>query len=133
MYSNHVKYGEWYGLDHEPWCAMFVTWCFVMAGDKKVFSRGSRTAYAYWTEYVARSGHPLLHITSSPEPGDIVVYHHRQGHTGIFRRWTNRSAGEFEAVEGNTSNGGSQDNGGAVLVQRRITSWVPTVFVKVGE
>jgi CHAP domain len=129
--SNNVKYGIYYGLNHEPWCAMFVTYCFVSAGDKKIFSRGRYTAYAYAPEYSARAGHPYLSITSDPEPGDIVVYHHGQGHIGIFYRWTNRAKGEFQAVEGNTSNGGSQDNGGAVLIQNRDTGWVHTVFVKV--
>lgn len=131
--SNNVKYGQWYGLNRNPWCAMFVTYCFVHAGDKKIFRQGAYTAYAYAPEYSARAGHPYLSITSSPEPGDIVVYHHGQGHIGIFYRWTNRAAGQFQAVEGNTSNGGSQDNGGAVLIQNRDTGWVPTVFVHVHE
>ena len=26
--SNNVKYGSWYGQNYQPWCAMFVTWCF---------------------------------------------------------------------------------------------------------
>jgi hypothetical protein len=129
--SNNVKYGQWYGLNHEPWCAMFVTWCFSQAGDKKIFARGRYTAYAYAPEYSARAGHPYLSITSSPEPGDIVVYHHGQGHVGIFYRWTDRKAGRFQTVEGNTSSGGSQDNGGAVLIQNRYLGWAPTVFVKV--
>lgn len=25
--DNITKYGAWYGLDGEPWCAMFVSWC----------------------------------------------------------------------------------------------------------
>ena len=30
--SNRTKYGKWYGLDGEPWCMMFVQWCFAQAG-----------------------------------------------------------------------------------------------------
>ena len=131
--SNSVKYGQWYGLNRNPWCAMFVTWCFVHAGDRKIFFPGRYTAYAYAPEYSARAGHPYLSITSNPEPGDIVVYHHGQGHIGIFYRWTNRAAGRFQTVEGNTSAGGSQDNGGAVLVRDRYTGWTRTVFVHVKE
>lgn len=26
-YNNDTKYGEWYGLNHEPWCAIFCSWC----------------------------------------------------------------------------------------------------------
>lgn len=124
---NHTKYGRWYGFDGVPWCAIFVSWCFGHAGDR----HGLKTALAYQWEYWARSHSHGLSITSSPVKGDIVVYHHRDGHTGIFIRWTNRARGEFEAVEGNTSRHGSQDGGGAVLVQHRSTSWVRTVFVHV--
>ena len=30
--SNDTKYGKWYGLNNNPWCAMFVSWCFNQAG-----------------------------------------------------------------------------------------------------
>ena len=30
--SNKTKYGAWYGMDGQPWCAMFVSWCFANAG-----------------------------------------------------------------------------------------------------
>lgn len=126
---NHTPYGRWYGFDGVPWCAIFVSYCFAHAGDR----HGLRTALAYQWEYWARSHAHGLSITSNPSPGDIVVYHHGEGHTGIFRRWTNRAAGQFEAVEGNTSKSGSQDNGGAVEIQQRDTGWVHTVFVHVSN
>lgn len=25
--KNYTKYGRWYGLNGEPWCAIFVSWC----------------------------------------------------------------------------------------------------------
>ena len=25
--NNDTKYGAWYGLNYNPWCAMFVSWC----------------------------------------------------------------------------------------------------------
>ncbi len=30
--SNKTKYGKWFGLDGQPWCAMFVSWCYDKAG-----------------------------------------------------------------------------------------------------
>ncbi len=127
--SNRQKYGVWYGFNGVPWCAIFVSYCFGHAGDKY----GRKTALAYQFETWARNHQHRLSITSSPVPGDIVVYHHGQGHTGIFMEWTSKSQGRFKAVEGNTSEwGGSQDNGGAVLVQQRDTGWTRTVFVHVG-
>jgi len=29
---NDSMYGKWYGLNYNPWCAMFVSWCFDQAG-----------------------------------------------------------------------------------------------------
>lgn len=131
--SNEQKYGAWYGLDGQPWCAIFFTYCECVVGSSRIFRRGVDTAWAYWLEEQARAGHPLLHLTNDPEPGDGVVYHHGQGHIERFYRWTDRGRGEFEAVGGNTSVSGSQDNGGAVLVRRRTLSWAPTAFVRIGE
>jgi CHAP domain len=127
--TNRNPYGRWYGFDGVPWCAEFVSYCFGHAGDKK----GLKTALAFQWEYWGRAHARGLSITSSPQPGDIVVYHWGQGHTGIFKCWENQRLGTFWAVEGNTSSAGSQDNGGAVLVQPRNLHWAPTVFVRVGE
>lgn len=30
--SNRTKYGVWYGMDGQPWCAMFVSYCLYQAG-----------------------------------------------------------------------------------------------------
>ena len=30
--NDCTKYGEWYGLNYNPWCAMFVSWCAYQAG-----------------------------------------------------------------------------------------------------
>ena len=30
--NNDSKYGTWYGMPNEPWCAMFVSWCAYQAG-----------------------------------------------------------------------------------------------------
>ena len=30
--TNRVKYGAWYGMNGQPWCAMFVSWCAQQAG-----------------------------------------------------------------------------------------------------
>jgi hypothetical protein len=30
--TNSNKYGNWYGMDRAPWCAMFVSYCFYNAG-----------------------------------------------------------------------------------------------------
>ena len=30
--TNGTKYGTWYGLPNQPWCAMFVSWCARYSG-----------------------------------------------------------------------------------------------------
>ncbi len=30
--NNTTKYGEWYNLNNQPWCAMFVSWSAYHAG-----------------------------------------------------------------------------------------------------
>lgn len=30
--NDDTKYGKWYGLNNNPWCAMFVSWCANQAG-----------------------------------------------------------------------------------------------------
>ncbi len=31
-FQNGTKYGTWYGLPNQPWCAMFISWCARYAG-----------------------------------------------------------------------------------------------------
>ena len=31
-FQNGTKYGSWYGLPGQPWCAMFVSWCARYSG-----------------------------------------------------------------------------------------------------
>ncbi len=33
--NNMTPYGKWYGLNGEPWCAMFVSWSAYQAGILK--------------------------------------------------------------------------------------------------
>ena len=41
--SNDTKYGKWYGLNNNPWCAMFVSWCFDRAGlSKKIAAQNAK-------------------------------------------------------------------------------------------
>ncbi len=30
--NNNTMYGKWFGLNNQPWCAIFVSWCFDQAG-----------------------------------------------------------------------------------------------------
>lgn len=116
--TNKTKYGKWFGLDAVPWCGMFVSWCYAMAGDPlgnigflKGFA-GCQTAVAYFRKNKK--------IIRNPQPGDIVFFDWnldgRYDHTGIFVRKISDT--HFETVEGNTSLT-NNSNGGSVMVRTR--------------
>jgi hypothetical protein len=137
--SNHNKYGEWYGVDYQPWCAMFVTWCFELASadmgtDSPSFVRGSRYSYCPYVVSDARAGRYGLRTTDDPIPGDVVVYDWSYDtvydHIGIFEKWVGN--GVFHAIEGNTSYS-SNSNGGEVMRRERSKSGQGTCFVRVAE
>lgn len=119
--SNQVKYSRWYGFTG-PWCAMFVSWCYVQAGSKK-FAKGERYAYTPYLQYAIRHGwYGFRELTiSEVKGGDIVLYdwdgNGLPNHVGLFERWVDRRRGEFFAIEGNTGVGNDSDGG---RVERRL-------------
>jgi CHAP domain len=129
--TNRTKFGAWYGMDGSPWCAMFVTWCVVRAGEAlhmpTPFRRGDRWAYVPYVVSAAVGGRYELSVTSAPEPGDVVTYDwNRDGtadHIGLFADWIDRGRGTFRAIEGNTSTA-SNSNGGEVMLRDRDRSEV---------
>lgn len=119
--SNRTKYGAWYGLDGQPWCMMFVQWCFAQAGSPLPYKTASCSALERWY----RANKPdAVHTT--PEPGDIVIYSF--GHTGIVESVQGDS---ITVIEGNTSAdyNGSQNNGGGVYKRVRKTK-LATAFIR---
>ena len=125
---NLTKYGEWFGLDGEPWCGMGVSWVYFMA-DKPLpnigFSKGfagCQTAVKYF-----RAKGKIVEI---PQEGDIVFFAFKKpgvyNHCGIFVQPSERT-GYFESIEGNTSLA-SDHNGGSVMMRTR--KYEGCVFVR---
>lgn len=134
--SNRVPFASlWYGAIG-PWCAMFVTHCYVKAGST-VFQRGNRYAYVPYIVADARAGRNNLTVTLNPQPGDIIAYDWPgespgiADHTGLFEKWIDRNAGTFSAIEGNTSDA-NNSNGGEVMRRERNVSLVQC-FIHVGK
>lgn len=122
--SNKVLFSDWYGI-RGPWCAMFVTYCFVKAGSK-AFVRGQRWAYCPFILEDARQNHnglTLIRDHDLVKSGDIVLYSwHKDGvanHVGIVVTPPNGGI-SFIALEGNTAVG-NDSNGGEVMVRQRHT------------
>ena len=112
--SNKVYYNTWY-YGHEvsgkgyPWCMVFVQWCFDRAGVKlprRTASCGdlmrSAQAAGQW-------------VKGDYKPGDVVIYDFPGGastdHCGILEKVEGETV---TAIEGNTSEAGSQADGGRV-------------------
>src|SRR5215471_4088114 len=139
--SNQNKYGDWYGMNGVPWCAIFETWSFELGAkdigkDSPAFVRGSRYSYVPYIVSDARAGRNGLRTVDSDDlmPGDLVCYdwewNGEYDHTGIFEKWG--TGGNFYAIEGNTSTS-NNSNGGQVMRRTRNAAGQGTVFVRVAE
>lgn len=127
--SNKVLFSTWYGVTG-PWCAMFVTHCYVKVGSR-TFIRGSRYAYVPYIVADARRGGRGLAITRDPQPGDLCCFDwDRNGvfdHVGLYEK--KLPGARFQTVEGNTAVG-NDSNGGQVMRRQRHRDGT-VVFVRV--
>ena len=119
--SNRVKYWDIYGPEWQgqPWCVAFLAWVFRHAEEGAAFLGGGQTAscgimlrwYREMDQTVSKS---------EVQRGDIVVLNFSgtldTQHCGLVTDVcrSNGSILYIRTVEGNTSDGGSQDNGGKV-------------------
>lgn len=109
--SNMTKYGEWYGMNGEPWCDMFVSWVFAQADASNLI--GGQFAYCPYHERWFEENNLY---NSIPEIGAIVFFGYPvASHIGIVKEIANDG---IYTIEGNTSLA-SDDNGGAVMQRFR--------------
>jgi len=137
--SNNTKFGQWYGVNFQPWCAIFCTFCFeIEAGGSPSFVRGTHYAFVPYIVSDARNRRNGLSVVSSGQvmPGDLVCYDWgRDGtydHVGFFEAWVPGSTSQFFAVEGNTG-ASNNSNGGEVMRRTRSVGGQDSVFVRVNE
>lgn len=121
--ANYTKY--WRDIKPEyqgqPWCACFVTWCFVNAfGIDNAQKLLKHYPYVYCPTMAN-----LFTLNANPTVGDIVIFKHNGTftHTGIV---TGVNGDYFTTIEGNT-NGGSTiiANGGGVCRKSYYNSNLP--------
>ena len=115
--NNDNKYGTWYGnMNHVPWCAQFVSWCFDQAGSKEL--HGIQTKYGFHNcdaglAYFKKRGQ--LVEAKDAQPGDIVFFNFDGNpataeHVGIV--YVNQiDKHNLVTFEGNTSNTSGSANG----------------------
>lgn len=112
---NLTKYGAWYGMDGQSWCAMFISWLF----RYNLSAIGGKFAY---TPTFAQHFRDAGRFGKAPRVGAIVFYDFpdsvdRIQHVGLVTAYDRKT---ITTIEGNTSSGahGSQSNGGGVY--RRV-------------
>ena len=131
--NNGTKYGAWYGLDHNSWCAMFVSWCFNQAGLTSLIAAGPKGYAGCETFETWAKAHNLIVPTASVQAGDILLYDFlktgKSEHTGIATGIIDSHTHLIPTVEGNTAaeNAGSQANGDGVYVKHRAVTTVRAV------
>jgi hypothetical protein len=122
--SNQTIYGAWYGLDGNPWCAMFVSWAFCEALGASPFPASTSKGFAYCPSGAAwfvRNGQ-WRDRSVTPERGWVVFFDFpgdgigRISHVGIVTEPL--PDGRVATIEGNTNAAGSR-TGGTVLTHHR--------------
>lgn len=118
------KYNEWYWgyRAKSAWCAVFMAWCFNEVGIiDRLNGLTNKAGCEPWRRWAVSKGI----FSEKPRVGSVVLYDWNPAtgdgadHIGIVESIT--SSGII-AIEGNTSESGSQSNGGKVLRKRRYSS-----------
>ncbi len=126
--NNDNKYGQWYGVNHDAWCAMFVSWVFAASGhplpviDGKMGFAKVKNIFTW-----ARKNRRLV---KRPKAGDIFVIAHgpQKGHTGIVK--SVNADGTITTLEGNTNMRGSR-SGDGVYERIRTVASINAGFVRI--
>lgn len=110
--SNRVKYAQWFGLNGQPWCVMFVDWVFNTAGARELLP----VVTASCTVLMNAAKQKGLWVTRDYRPGDVPVFNFSGSyHTGIIE---SVEGDLITTIEGNTAVG-NDSNGGQVMRRSR--------------
>ena len=127
--NNDTVFGKWYGMNNQPWCAMFVSKCFDEAGAVKLVAASTRKGFAgcdagYQWFVKNKQTVPV----GKAQPGDVVFFNFDKTptdteHVGIVVKNDGKN---IHCYEGNTSGDskGSQANGDGVFLKKRAYSLV---------
>ena len=131
--NNDTIFGKWYGLNFNPWCAMYVSKCFAEGGAIELIQAQTKEGFASCDagmKWFAKKN--LLIPIGQAEAGDIVFFQFdddaQPDHVGIVKK-NNTTLKTLEVYEGNTSSGkgGSQSNGDGVYLKKRGYSTVMAI------
>lgn len=121
--SNRTKYGLWYGVNGQPWCAIWTSWVFHHAGYPLPKIQPPCPSGAAYCPYIEHYAKKVGEWHSKPQPGDLALFHFGKKlavHIGIVES-VHKSGASFYSIEGNTGTT-NQDNGGRVMRRKRWVS-----------
>ncbi|MFF4815095.1 LysM peptidoglycan-binding domain-containing protein [Kitasatospora sp. NPDC001309] len=121
-----TPFGRWYGLNHEPYCDMFVSWCADKGGEATAVDK-----FAYCPSHVQyfRNKGQWFGRDAAFKRGDIIFFSWSNNgvadHVGIVLE-DSAPGQQVQTVEGNTarSSGAGQGSGGCVVRKTRPRSTV---------
>ena len=122
--DNETKYGKWTGMNFQPWCQSFVSWCAFTSGlNPKKYPKSASTVAA--SDWFKKNDRWADARNDDPTPGDWIYFDfpedgvNRISHVGICIK--NNGDGTIQVIEGNTSGTakGDQRNGGMCVEKTR--------------
>ena len=127
--NNDTIYGKWFGLNNQPWCAMFVSWCYDQAGLVSKVAAQTKKGFASCDAGLKwfTKKNKIVPVGQA-QAGDIVFFQFdkdaQADHVGICA--SNDGKGFLMVYEGNTSGDskGSQSNGDGVFLKKRSYSLI---------
>jgi hypothetical protein len=122
--DNETKYGKWTGMNFQPWCQSFVSWCAFTSGlNPKKYPKSASTIAA--SDWFKKNDRWADARNDDPTPGDWIYFDfpddgvNRISHVGLCVK--NNGDGTIQVIEGNTSGTakGDQRNGGMCVEKTR--------------
>ena len=130
--NNDTKFGKWFGLNNQPWCAMAASKMYFdagMIGTVANTNKGFASCDA-WLKYLTKNNQ--LVPVGQAKRGDLVFFQFDEDaapdHVGIVK-FHNTTLKYIQVYEGNTSSGnaGSQSNGDGFYLKRRTYKTIMAV------
>ena len=131
--NNDTIFGTWAGMNHQPWCAMFVSYVFNEAGCLDLIKQNAKgfASCIQMNQWAHAKG--MAVSLSEIQAGDILLFAFtgtQPEHTGIALGPIDPHTHLIPTIEGNTadSHAGNQANGDGVYLKYRAQTSVCAVI-----
>lgn len=131
--NNDTLFGKWYGTNNQPWCAMFVSYCFNKAGAGRLVAASPKGFSSCIVGSSWLKAHGRLVDPTHAQAGDVVFFNFKHlrtpEHVGLVVS-NDPMHRVLHTVEGNTANpnGKNQVNGDGVYFKTRPYGYAVSVI-----